>query len=266
MIKDKNGGLRFSTPPRTADGDFWGKAQEDPHLLTPGGWRQRSCPCLGVRRGEKVLLDGGGIPQDLQLGGGLEGLRCHVSIPVYPYPRGQHWLQPCPPTAGVGGLQDCPHRQEGQQPQSVPQSVCPAGHSPPALSPQRAQLPRAGREGRERTDTATGASSQDRWRCGKLCGWLDRIETHGQLTFRPESFMSTWTPGHESVHLCAHQCHHPCVHLFPSWGELEDSGQAALSSQTHGQGCGLLDVQREMAGWMDGQMDGWTQKWLDRQA
>lgn len=53
LIKDKNGALRFSTSPRTADRDFWGKAQKDPHLLTPTEGAGQ-LPLVGGKNWKKV--------------------------------------------------------------------------------------------------------------------------------------------------------------------------------------------------------------------
>lgn len=109
------------------------------------------------------------------------------------------------------------------------------------------------------------------WTHGKLHGWLDSgRDTWTGHFWGGHSFTSSWTPGHESVHPCAHLCHHPCVHLstplLPSLGGLEDSGQAALSSQIHAQGCGWLGCSTGN-GWVDGgrneHEDGWTDRHRD---
>lgn len=58
------------------------------------------------------------------------------------------------PTAGAGGLQDPPHRSD------VPLSMCPAGLSPPGLSPQ--SPPGWGGRAHMHGHSARAVSSQDR--------------------------------------------------------------------------------------------------------
>lgn len=185
---------------------------------------------------------------------------------VHPYPRlslsqGKRWLQPCPLPLGLGGCRT--------------PKICPC----PSIQLDTPPAPQGG-EGRE-TRTDRGTSSQDRWTHGKPRGWLDSGgDTWTGHLWAGHIFMSSWTPGHVSVH--------PCVHLssclLPSLEGLEDSGQAALSSWTHGRGVwistgngwtdrrmdgrtdghrdGLTDTDKDMSSWTHGQFCGWTHGWL----